>query len=40
MATDARKEIVGTWRLVHSVEFMADGRANYPLGQYAVEPVR
>jgi hypothetical protein len=36
MPTDARKEIVGTWRLVHSVEFMEDGRKHYPFGQDAV----
>jgi Lipocalin-like domain len=36
MATDAHKEFVGTWRLVHSVEFMEDGRTRYPFGQDAV----
>jgi Lipocalin-like domain len=36
MATDAHEEIVGAWRLVHSVEFMEDGRTRYPLGQDAV----
>ncbi len=36
MPTDARKEFVGTWRLVHSVEFMEDGRMHYPFGQDAV----
>ena len=36
MPTDARKEIVGTWRLVHTVEFMESGRKRYPFGQDAV----
>jgi hypothetical protein len=33
---DARKEFVGTWRLVHSVEFMKDGRTHHPFGQDAI----
>jgi hypothetical protein len=36
MPTDARKEFVGTWRLVHSVEFMDDGRTHYPFGEDAI----
>jgi hypothetical protein len=36
MPTDAREEIVGTWRLVHSVEFMKDGRTHYPFGHDAL----
>jgi Lipocalin-like domain len=36
MPTDAPKGFVGTWRLVHTVEFMADGRTHYPFGLDAV----
>ncbi|HTU89391.1 MAG TPA: lipocalin-like domain-containing protein [Gemmataceae bacterium] len=36
MATDARKEIVGVWRLVHSVEFTPDGGTHYPFGEDAI----
>lgn len=36
MAVDARKEIVGVWRLVHSVEFLPDGGKHYPFGEDAI----
>jgi hypothetical protein len=36
MAADARKEIVGVWRLVHSVEFTPDGGKHYPFGEDAI----
>lgn len=34
MPTDPRKAILGTWRLVHSVEF--GGEKRYPLGENAI----
>ena len=38
MATmdDPRKAIVGAWRLVHSVEFLAGGERRFPFGEDAV----
>ena len=36
MSDDPRKAIVGTWRLVHSVEYGPDGTPHYPFGQDAV----
>jgi Lipocalin-like domain len=36
MATDARQLIIGTWRLVHSVEFHPGGRRHYPFGEDAI----
>jgi hypothetical protein len=36
MSADPRKAIIGTWRLVHSVEFGPGGTPRYPFGQDAV----
>lgn len=36
MATDAQQVIIGTWRLVHSVEFEPSGEKHYPFGEDAV----
>jgi hypothetical protein len=36
MPTDPRKAILGTWRLVHAVEFGAGGEKRYPLGEDAI----
>jgi Lipocalin-like domain len=36
MAVDARELIIGTWRLVHSVEFQPNGAKHYPFGEDAV----
>jgi hypothetical protein len=36
MSDDPRKAIVGTWRLVHSVEYGPDGTPHYLFGQDAV----
>ena len=36
MALDARKLIIGTWRLVHSVEFQPSGQKHYPFGEDAI----
>jgi Lipocalin-like domain len=36
MSDDPHKAIVGTWRLVHSVEYGPDGTPHYPFGQDAV----
>jgi hypothetical protein len=36
MSDDPRKAILGTWRLVHSVEFGPDGATHYPFGPDAV----
>ena len=36
MSDDPRKAIVGTWRLVHSVERGPDGTPHYPFGRDAV----
>ena len=36
MPTDPRKAILGTWRLVHSVEFGPGGEKRYPLGEDAI----
>jgi Lipocalin-like domain len=36
MSDDPRKAIVGTWRLVHYVEFRQGGTPHYPFGQDAV----
>ncbi len=36
MAIDARELIIGTWRLVHSVELQPDGRRHYPFGEDAI----
>ena len=36
MSDDPRKAIVGTWRLVHYVEFRPRGALYYPFGQDAV----
>ena len=36
MSTDPRKAILGTWRLVHSVEFGPGGEKSYPLGEDAI----
>jgi hypothetical protein len=36
MAANARELIIGTWRLVHSVEFQPDGQKHYPFGEDAV----
>jgi hypothetical protein len=35
MAIDARELIIGTWRLVHSVEFQPSGK-HYPFGEDAI----
>jgi len=37
MSDDPRKAIVGTWRLVHSVEYGSGGTPHYPFGQDALE---
>jgi len=36
MATDPRKLIIGTWRLVHSIEVQRDGYTHYPFGRDAI----
>jgi Lipocalin-like domain len=36
MAIDARELIIGTWRLVHSVEFQPSGQKHYPFGEDAI----
>ncbi len=36
MTDDPRKAIVGTWRLVHSVEFGPGGTPHYPFGPDAI----
>jgi hypothetical protein len=36
MPTDPRKAILGTWRLVYSVEFGPGGEKRYPFGQDAI----
>jgi Lipocalin-like domain len=36
MSDGPRKAIVGTWRLVHAVEYGPDGTPHYPFGQDAV----
>ncbi len=36
MSDDPRKAIVGTWRLVHTVEYGPDGTPHYPFGPDAV----
>src|SRR5262249_31260070 len=36
MPRDPRKAILGTWRLVHSVEFGPSGEKRYPLGEDAI----
>jgi Lipocalin-like domain len=35
-AIDARELIIGTWRLVHSVELQPGGEKHYPFGEDAV----
>jgi hypothetical protein len=34
--TDPRKAFVGTWRLVHSVEYGSGGERHYPFGEDAI----
>jgi hypothetical protein len=36
MAFDAHREIIGVWRLVHSVEFLPGGEKHYPFGEDAI----
>ncbi len=36
MQADPRTAILGTWRLVHSVEFGLDGEKHYPFGANAI----
>jgi hypothetical protein len=36
MAIDARELIIGTWRLVHSMEFEPSGEKYYPFGEDAI----
>jgi Lipocalin-like domain len=36
MSDDPRKAIVGTWRLVHYVEFRPGGAPHYPFGHDAI----
>jgi hypothetical protein len=36
MANDPREVIVGTWRLVHSLEFQPGGQKHYPFGEDAI----
>ncbi len=36
MSDDPRKAIIGTWRLVHSVEYPPDGTLHYPFGLDAI----
>jgi Lipocalin-like domain len=36
MTIDARELIIGTWRLVHSVEFQTSGQRCYPFGEDAI----
>jgi hypothetical protein len=36
MSDDPRKLIVGTWRLVHSVEYRPGGTTHYPFGEDAI----
>jgi hypothetical protein len=36
MADDPRKAIIGTWRLVHYIEFRTGGTRHYPFGQDAI----
>ena len=36
MSADPRKAFLGTWRLVHSVEYRPGGEQHYPFGEDAI----
>jgi hypothetical protein len=36
VSADPRKAFLGTWRLVHSVEYEPDGKRHYPFGKDAI----
>jgi hypothetical protein len=36
VSADPRKAFLGTWRVVHSVEYEPDGERHYPFGEDAI----